>query len=211
MRPPPKPPRLYLPREPALEETPVRGAGSPGGAGLGVEELQGGRKEALLCPEPLCPPSQRTKRPHMEPRTRLGSSPPASATRYPVRFTFLFETLSTHSSPCESTQSSPRGSWAHSLARSGSHSEPTLLSPAVCQTSGNGCPEPPSRQPQRWGQARIGMKGWWRPSLGPGGFCARSLPGNPHGFRTSAAWLCWVGDTSGRWVQCRVGSPRRIS
>ncbi|XP_070286625.1 serine/threonine-protein kinase N3 isoform X2 [Myotis yumanensis] len=49
MRPPPKPPRLYLPREPALEETP------------------------------------RTKRPHMEPRTRLGSSPPASATRKPPR------------------------------------------------------------------------------------------------------------------------------
>ncbi|XP_054440253.1 serine/threonine-protein kinase N3 isoform X2 [Pteronotus mesoamericanus] len=42
-RPPPKPPRLYLPREPTLEETP------------------------------------RTKRPHMEPRTRLGPSAPASA------------------------------------------------------------------------------------------------------------------------------------
>ncbi|XP_044938480.1 serine/threonine-protein kinase N3 isoform X4 [Mustela putorius furo] len=44
-RPPPKPPRLYLPREPTPEEIP------------------------------------RTKRPHMEPRTRLGPPPPASATR----------------------------------------------------------------------------------------------------------------------------------
>ncbi|XP_032163684.1 serine/threonine-protein kinase N3 isoform X5 [Mustela erminea] len=44
-RPPPKPPRLYLPREPTPKEIP------------------------------------RTKRPHMEPRTRLGPPPPASATR----------------------------------------------------------------------------------------------------------------------------------
>ncbi|XP_022357236.1 serine/threonine-protein kinase N3 isoform X2 [Enhydra lutris kenyoni] len=44
-RPPPKPPRLYLPREPTPEEIP------------------------------------RTKRPHMEPRTRLGPPPPASVTR----------------------------------------------------------------------------------------------------------------------------------
>ncbi|XP_045052872.2 serine/threonine-protein kinase N3 isoform X1 [Desmodus rotundus] len=49
MRPPPKPPRLYLPRGPTLEETP------------------------------------RTKRPHMEPRTRLRPSPPASAARKPPR------------------------------------------------------------------------------------------------------------------------------
>ncbi|XP_019493224.1 PREDICTED: serine/threonine-protein kinase N3 isoform X2 [Hipposideros armiger] len=48
-RPPPKPPRLYLPREPTPEETPC------------------------------------TKRPHMESRTRLGSSLPASATRKPPR------------------------------------------------------------------------------------------------------------------------------
>ncbi|XP_029776009.1 serine/threonine-protein kinase N3 isoform X6 [Suricata suricatta] len=48
-RPPPKPPRLYLPREPTPEEIP------------------------------------RTKRPHMEPRTRLGPSLPASATRKPPR------------------------------------------------------------------------------------------------------------------------------
>ncbi|XP_036116469.1 serine/threonine-protein kinase N3 [Molossus molossus] len=49
MRPPPKPLRLYLPREPTQEETP------------------------------------RTKRPHMEPRTRLGSPVPVSATRKPPR------------------------------------------------------------------------------------------------------------------------------
>lgn len=46
---PPKPPRLYLPKEPTLEETP------------------------------------RTKRPHMEPRTRPRASLPASATRKPLR------------------------------------------------------------------------------------------------------------------------------
>ncbi|XP_046500179.1 serine/threonine-protein kinase N3 isoform X1 [Equus quagga] len=49
MRPPPKPPRLYLPWEPTPEETP------------------------------------RTKRPHMEPMTRLGPPPAASATRKPPR------------------------------------------------------------------------------------------------------------------------------
>ncbi|KAF5928208.1 hypothetical protein HPG69_016581 [Diceros bicornis minor] len=49
MRPPPKPPRLYLPPEPTPEERP------------------------------------QIKRPHVEPRTRLGPSPAASATRKPPR------------------------------------------------------------------------------------------------------------------------------
>ncbi|XP_053416510.1 serine/threonine-protein kinase N3 isoform X1 [Nycticebus coucang] len=49
MKPPPKPPRLYLSQEPTPEETP------------------------------------RTKRPHMEPRTVLGPSPPVSPSRKPPR------------------------------------------------------------------------------------------------------------------------------
>ncbi|KAL2782126.1 serine/threonine-protein kinase N3 isoform 2, partial [Daubentonia madagascariensis] len=49
MKPPPKPPRLYLPQEPTPEETP------------------------------------RIKRPHMEPRTGLRPSPPASPARKPPR------------------------------------------------------------------------------------------------------------------------------
>lgn len=69
--------------------------------------------------------------------------------------------------------------------------------------SGTCGPEPPARQPHRWGPARIGHEGLVGAQ---GAACALSLTGNPHGFRTSAAWLCWVGDTSGRWVPWRVGS-----
>lgn len=56
-RPPPKPPRLYLPQEPTPEEMPVSGGWWPWGCQGGGGRAGGRDEGAPLCPEPLCPHS----------------------------------------------------------------------------------------------------------------------------------------------------------
>lgn len=92
----------------------MRGAGGSGGAGLGVAELEGERKDALLCPEPLCPhsaPNAPTWSPGLDSGRLHQPQLPGTLV------TFLSETSSARLRVCVSIQMS-RGCWAYSLARS---------------------------------------------------------------------------------------------
>lgn len=69
------------------------GAGSLGGAGVAVAGLEGGRKGALLCPEPLCPhsvPNAPTWSSGLDSGRLYQPQPPGTLQAH-----FLSETLST--------------------------------------------------------------------------------------------------------------------